>query len=98
MRVLFSASIVFYVAAGVFANEEDDLVTHLPGWDGELTSKMYAGYVGPVEKVDSPGTQLNFHYVLFESENDPANDPVLVRTSGDPGFPSIYGAYIWGIV
>mmetsp|Transcript_12838 Transcript_12838/g.27454 ORF Transcript_12838/g.27454 Transcript_12838/m.27454 type:complete len:460 (-) Transcript_12838:6-1385(-) len=88
---LFSAGIIFGAAAGVFACKED-LVTHLPGWDRELTSKMYAGYVGPVEKVDSPGTQLNFHYVLFESENDPTNDPVLVYTSGGPGSPSIYGA------
>ena len=54
----------------------------LPGLDGPLLSKTYAGFVdagseGPLHMYE--------HYMFVESEGNPATDPVLVWTNGGPG-------------
>lgn len=57
-------------------------VKSLPGWDGPLKSKHYSGYI-PVG--NSSGSKGFIHYWFIESENDPANDPVVYWTNGGPG-------------
>lgn len=65
---------------------EDALVTHLPGFDGTLPSKHYAGYV----TVDNThGKKLYYYYVL--SERNPSQDPVVLWLNGGPGCSSFDG-------
>jgi serine carboxypeptidase-like clade I len=66
-----------------------DLITSLPGWDGPLPSKQYAGFVDSTK--DPTYGQLHTHYWFAESENDPKTDPVLVWFNGGPGASSLFG-------
>jgi serine carboxypeptidase-like clade 1 len=67
-------------------------VTSLPGWNGTLPSKWYSGFV---DVSPSPlGTKMFEHYVFIESENDPANDPVVLWMNGGPGASSMYGLFV----
>ena len=61
---------------------EEHLVTSLPGYDGELPSKHYSGYL-PVGKTS--GVPGYIHYWYIESESDPTNDPLVYWTNGGPG-------------
>uniref|UniRef100_A0A7S2RMX7 Carboxypeptidase n=1 Tax=Mucochytrium quahogii TaxID=96639 RepID=A0A7S2RMX7_9STRA len=69
-----------------------DRVYQLPGWDRELPSKMYAGFLDGGSKVEQGQEfHMKYHYVFMESENDPENDPVLLWTNGGPGSSSLFG-------
>ena len=57
-------------------------MTSLPGYDGELPSKHYSGYL-PVGKTS--GVPGYIHYWYIESESDPTNDPLVYWTNGGPG-------------
>lgn len=76
----------------------NDEVTALPGWDGPLPSKIWSGYV-PAGSDTQDGTTyvMHEHYTFVASENDPANDPVIVWTNGGPGASSLYGLFVEGI-
>ncbi|XP_010527286.1 PREDICTED: serine carboxypeptidase-like 20 isoform X2 [Tarenaya hassleriana] len=65
---------------------ESALVTTLPGFNGTLPSKHYAGYVTIGEKGDK-----NLWYYFAESEKDPAEDPVVLWLNGGPGCSSMDG-------
>eukprot|EP00054_Salpingoeca_dolichothecata_P027032 m.195908 g.195908 ORF g.195908 m.195908 type:complete len:439 (+) comp25839_c0_seq3:1515-2831(+) len=65
----------------------DDEVKALPGWSGALPSKQYSGY------LQATGSR-HLHYWFVESENDPANDPVVLWMNGGPGCSSLDG-YIY---
>jgi len=75
---------------GVQAAPQADLVEALPGWDKPLLSKAYSGYI-PVGMED--GLTMYEHYLFFESENDPATDPVIMWTNGGPGASSLFGSF-----
>jgi len=66
-----------------------DLVPHFPGWDNPLPSKVFSGFIDSDEKG-----WMHTHYVFVESENDPANDPVLLWFNGGPGASSLFGFFI----
>lgn len=69
---------------------EHDRVESLPGWDGELLSKTYAGHIS----AGSDGKHMMYeHYMFFESEGNPAKDPIVMWTNGGPGAPSLFGAF-----
>ncbi|ERN01902.1 serine carboxypeptidase 1 isoform X2 [Amborella trichopoda] len=56
-------------------------VLRFPGFDGDLPSKHYAGYI-------TVGNQLNkrhLYYYFATSERDPENDPVAIWLNGGPG-------------
>ncbi|XP_010520852.1 PREDICTED: serine carboxypeptidase-like 20 isoform X2 [Tarenaya hassleriana] len=65
---------------------ESALVTTLPGFNGTLPSKHYAGYVTIDEKRGK-----NLWYYFAESEKDPAEDPVVLWLNGGPGCSSMDG-------
>jgi len=74
---LFSTLTIFALAA-----KEEDLITTLPGYDGELPFKMYSGYL-PVGNISgSPGM---IHYWFIEARKSPETAPVLYWTNGGPG-------------
>lgn len=68
---------------GVHGSDE---IKQLPGWDAQLKSRTYAGYV----ELD---TGMFEHYMLFESESRPASDPLIVWMNGGPGASSLFGAF-----
>ena len=68
-----------------------DEIKSLPGWSGPLPSKMYAGYVSAGNDADY---NMYEHYFFAESENDPANDPVVIWTNGGPGASSFFGMFV----
>ncbi|GMH72032.1 hypothetical protein TrST_g2554 [Triparma strigata] len=61
----------------------DDKVTSLPNAP-PLPSNHYSGYL-------TASSSKNIHYYLVESENDPANDPLLIWMNGGPGCSSLDG-------
>ncbi|KAG9447296.1 hypothetical protein H6P81_013424 [Aristolochia fimbriata] len=63
------------------------LVTHLPGFDGTIPSKHYAGYL----KLNGKSAGKNLYYYFVESEGDPAKDPVVLWLNGGPGCSSFDG-------
>lgn len=73
------------------AVQQDDEVTSLPGWEGNLNSKMYSGLIPSNE--GNPPTHYQ-HYFFVESENNPEKDPVVVWNQGGPGGPSLFGAFV----
>lgn len=46
-----------------------------------VSFKMYSGYIS----VGDPTLGHRLFYVLAESQNDPVNDPVVLKIGGGPG-------------
>lgn len=84
--VLLSTNSVTAAAHTYSALPSDFLVTHLPGLDGQLHSRNYAGYITVDE---ARGRQLFFWF--SESRNNPAADPLVVWFNGGPGCSSLTG-------
>ena len=61
----------------------DDLVASVPGFSGEMPSKVYNGYL----KVENVAGNQSFmaHYTLTESQRDPTKDPLVLWQQGGPG-------------
>ncbi|CAI5454236.1 unnamed protein product [Caenorhabditis angaria] len=65
---------------------QSDRVIGLPGLPTDMTFKQYSGFLDGLK-----GHKL--HYWLIESENDPANDPLLLWLNGGPGASSLMGLF-----
>jgi len=70
------------VAFGAYA---PDQIVSLPGFNADLPSKHYSGY------LNVTGTGSHLHYYLAQSESDPANDPTVFWFNGGPGCSSMDG-------
>jgi carboxypeptidase C (cathepsin A) len=62
-----------------------DQITELPGLNYQPKFNQFSGY------LNVPNTEKYIHYWLVESENDPANDPVVFWTNGGPGCSGLIG-------
>ncbi|XP_005110584.1 lysosomal protective protein [Aplysia californica] len=61
-----------------------DQIKHLPGLAQQPKFKQYSGF------LDGLGTK-KLHYWFVESQNDPANDPLVLWLNGGPGCSSLIG-------
>lgn len=71
-----------------WAAPDADEVVSLPGWNRELPSKWYSGFINVSETM---GMDMMMHYIFIESEGDPAEDPVILWSNGGPGASSLFG-------
>eukprot|EP00041_Stephanoeca_diplocostata_P019454 m.419853 g.419853 ORF g.419853 m.419853 type:complete len:463 (-) comp21310_c0_seq1:1157-2545(-) len=65
----------------------------LPGWSGELPSRMSNGWIDAGTPPNGNG-QMYFHYWFVESESNPATDPVVLWYNGGPGASSLFGLLV----
>ena len=80
------ASVLCLILALSAAAPLDDLVTEFPQIPGGKPDfSWYSGY------VDVPNTSKFMHYVFFESQNNPATDPLVLWLTGGPGCSSMSG-------
>lgn len=85
----FATACLLLAAAGsAYAAIDSHKVTSLPGFDGQLPSTHYSGYL-PTGTISQVPGQL--HYWFIESTNDAANDPVVLWLNGGPGSSSLIG-------
>ncbi|KAI3829879.1 hypothetical protein L1987_04010 [Smallanthus sonchifolius] len=84
-KIIFSICISLTVFLAHSA-PENAAISQIPGFDGTLPSKHYAGYVTIDE---NHGKKLYYYYVL--SERNPSEDPVVLWLNGGPGCSSFDG-------
>ena len=77
-------TILLTQATLILAGPKEQEITKLPGWDAPLPSKMYAGYIDAGTDVQDGVTyKMHEHYMLVESEGNPATDPLVIWTNGN---------------
>eukprot|EP00729_Bicosta_minor_P019937 gene19937-33852_t len=89
MKIAYLALAVIANAAIANAAIAADEITSLPGWEGDLPSKMYSGYL----KVKGDLGNKYYHYWFVESEGNPNKDPVALWLNGGPGSSSLIGFF-----
>ncbi|KAF5821981.1 putative carboxypeptidase C [Helianthus annuus] len=86
-KITFSICITFtFLFFSAHSAPENAAISQIPGFDGTLPSKHYAGYVTIDE---NHGKKLYYYYVL--SERNPSEDPVVLWLNGGPGCSSFDG-------
>lgn len=86
MKSLAAAVVVVALVANVsMAAPAEDEVTSLPGLTYKPNFDQWSGY------LNVTGSAKRLHYWAVESQNDPANDPVILWLNGGPGCSSLDG-------
>ena len=73
-------TLVLLLVASTCVPTDDEVHIIVPGY---TSHNWYSGYL----KFDTG----NFHYVFFDSQKDPENDPVVLWLNGGPGCSSLLG-------
>lgn len=84
-------TILFSFFAQALRQSSSDEVKSLPGWNGDLPSRIFSGLLPAGMTPDN--RPMSMHYIFVESEGDPKNDPVLVWSNGGPGAGSEFGLF-----
>ena len=82
MKVL----LVSILALAVLVAAKPAPITSLPGLNFSVPYEMYAGYIPVQEK--------SYFYYFVTSQNDSANDPVVLWLNGGPGCSSLGGGLL----
>ncbi|KAF1749174.1 hypothetical protein GCK72_025641 [Caenorhabditis remanei] len=69
---------------GQISRQQADKIVSLPGLTYQINFNQYSGYLNASDTH-------KFHYWFVESQNDPANSPVLLWLNGGPGSSSLWG-------
>lgn len=81
MKYLLALVVVLAISGQLSALPTDDEVNlSIPGYTAH---RWYSGYL----EFDTG----KFHYVFFDSQRDPDNDPVVLWLNGGPGCSSLLG-------
>lgn len=85
MKISFAVYAALFATAS--AAPEAQRVETLPDFPQPFPSPTYSGYLN---LADGHGTSnKNLHYVFVTSQNDPANDPLMLWFNGGPGCSSM---------
>ena len=69
----------------------NDRIYSLPGYNGELPSKMYSGFI---EVNSTANGSLFYWFIESQNENTTENTPLLIWINGGPGASSLIGLFI----
>ena len=86
-RINMLAAVFSVMITSVRCAIDADEIKALPGWEGDLPSKQYSGYL---EVPGDRGSKF-YHYWFVESEGNPKTDPVGLWLNGGPGSSSLIG-------
>jgi hypothetical protein len=86
----------FLLGANAAIKEHELDPTNFPGCRSDqgcaMRSKQYSGYIPLDASVGCRAdVTRHMHYWFVTSENDPANDPVVLWLNGGPGASSVWG-------
>jgi carboxypeptidase C (cathepsin A) len=86
--------VVCFVCLSEAASAINDQIKELPGWNRELPSKQYSGFIDISGKTGvSPAKEMMIHYYYIESEGNPSSDPLVLFSNGGPGASSMFGLF-----
>ncbi|XP_044471383.1 serine carboxypeptidase-like 18 [Mangifera indica] len=81
--------ILLLLAYSIIFASAKNVITHLPGFDGQLPFYLETGYIGVGESNES---QLFYYFV--ESQRSPSLDPLMLWLTGGPGC-SVLSAFFY---
>lgn len=85
VKLLCTLFLVILSCAFAVRGPSADFIDSLPGWDGDLPSAQYSGFLSV-----SGGSNLHYWFVEAEIE-DPTTAPVVAWFNGGPGCSSLDG-------
>ncbi|KAL5549228.1 hypothetical protein UlMin_004459, partial [Ulmus minor] len=86
MGLMSLCAIVLLTFFGLAASQ--NIVTNLPGFEGDLPFKLETGYVGVGES-----NEIQLFYYFVESQRSPTDDPLMLWQSGGPGCTAQTGLF-----